>query len=415
MRGTSAAAPAVPTGSRRAWMAVVLGSLTALAPLSMDMYLPALPALSRDFHAAASAAQLTLTACLIGMAVGQLFAGPISDARGRRAPLLVGMGAYVLASALCAVAPGLEALILLRFVQGLAGAAGIVIARAVARDHFSGHDLTKFFAMLMLVNGIAPIAAPVIGAELLRLMPWRGVFIVLAALGVLMWLGVALGLPESLPEAYRHTGGLRQTLQVMGRILRDRTFVGYVCAQAFVFAGMFTYIAGSPFVLQKLYGLSPQGFSAAFAVNSLGIMLFSQVGARLAIRHGEARVLRVGLTVVTAAGVLLFLASLTHAPLIALLVPLFFAIACVGLVSTTASSLALQNQAQAAGSASALIGTFQQLLGSIISPLSGIGGPVSAVPMGGVIGACDVVALLSYLLIVPRRERLRPPHEPLDE
>jgi DHA1 family bicyclomycin/chloramphenicol resistance-like MFS transporter len=388
---------AAPGGARRVWMAVVLGLLTAVAPLSMDMYLPALPALVNDFRTQQSLVQLTLTACLLGMALGQLLGGPVSDARGRRRPLLMGLGVYVLASALCAVTPSIWGLLALRFVQGFSGATGIVIARAIARDHYAGHHLTQFFAMLMLVNGAAPVLAPIVGGQLLRVTSWRGVFVVLAVLGALMWLAVALGLPESLPPQRRLTGGLRKTVGVMGRLAGDRTFMGFVLAQSLVYAGMFAYIGGSPFVLQKLYGVSPQGFSAAFAVNSVGIILASQFAARQASRFGERRVLLGGLSMASAGGVLLLLAVAAHAPLYLVLPPLFFSVASVGMVGTTSTSLALQSKGESAGSASAMIGTCQMILGSLAAPLTGLGGTSTALPMGGVIALCDVGALAVFL------------------
>lgn len=242
---------------RRLWMASVLGSLVAFGPLSLDMYLPALPLLSEDMQTSTSMVQLSLTACLVGLSVGQLFAGPISDVRGRRIPLLIGLLIYAVSSMLCAVAPSIWTFVLLRFVQGLAGAAGIVIARAMVRDMYEGSEMTKFFALLMLVNGVAPIAAPIFGSQLLHFTTWEGVFVVLCLIGVMMFFVVMFGLPETLPLERRSKAGITHTLSTFGRLIKDRTFMGYAMAQGLITAAMFAYIAGSPFVLQDIFGVSP--------------------------------------------------------------------------------------------------------------------------------------------------------------
>ncbi|HCV53247.1 MAG TPA: MFS transporter, partial [Exiguobacterium sp.] len=218
----------------RLTLILILGSLAALGPLSIDMYLPAFPDMSRSFDASASLIQLSLTACMLGMALGQLIVGPLSDVRGRKRPLMIALLAYLLASLACAMAPTIEVLIALRFIQGAAGASGIVISRAIVRDLFEGPELTRFFAALSLVNGTAPILAPVIGGQLLRFGDWHFVFYLLAILSTLMLLAVALRLPETLPLERRVEGNLTTTLKTFGRLLTDRVFIGYAFAQAFV-------------------------------------------------------------------------------------------------------------------------------------------------------------------------------------
>jgi len=237
----------------RARLLLILGVLSAFGPLSIDMYLPALPALSRDLRASAAQTQLTLSACLLGLALGQLLAGPLSDALGRRRPLLIGVAAYAVASLLCVLAPSVGVLILLRFVQGLAGAAGIVIARAIVRDLHAGLAAARYFSLLMLVNGLAPILAPIIGGQLLRLTSWRGVFGLLAAIGALLLLAVATGLRETLPRADRHVGGVPATLATFRQLAADRLFVAYALSSGLALAAMFAYISGSPFVLEGRY------------------------------------------------------------------------------------------------------------------------------------------------------------------
>lgn len=322
--------------SRRLWTAGVLGSLSAFGPLSLDMYLPALPKLAEDLHTSASLAQLSLTACMIGLAAGQLCAGPISDVRGRRGPLLAGLLLYTAASLVCAFAPSIGAFVALRFLQGLAGSAGIVVSRAIVRDLYTGTELTKFFAQLMLVNGIAPIAAPIVGGQLLHVTDWHGVFLVLGAIGLAMYLAVLLGLPETLPPSRRSKAGIGNTLRTFRRLLTDRSFMGCALAQGFVMAAMFAYISGSPFVLQNVYGISPQTFSLCFAMNGLGIIGASQLAGRLAGRVDEAKLLAAGLGLAAAGGVALLAMLLAHAPLGFVLPPLFFVVASVGIVSTIA-------------------------------------------------------------------------------
>ncbi|MFC6885090.1 multidrug effflux MFS transporter [Actinomadura yumaensis] len=389
---------AAPSGSatrrdRRLALIVILGALTAVAPLSIDMYLPALPSLASDLSTGAVRTQLTLTACVAGLAIGQAVAGPLSDAFGRRRPLLVGLAAYAVASLLCVFAPTVETLIGLRFVQGAAGAAGIVIARAVVRDLHDGVAAAKFFSMLMLVNGLAPILAPVIGGQLLRLMPWPGVFAVLAGTGVALLLGSLAGLKETLPPERRETGGARATLATFRALLADRSFVGYGLAVALAFAAMFTYISGSPFVLQDIHHMSPQAFSLVFGVNSLGIVLAGQISGRLAGRVALRRLLGAGLAVVAAGGVLLLAAVLAGAGLWGILPALFLVVSGQGLILPNATALALSGRPpNVAGSASALLGLGQFALGGAAAPLAGIGGSRTALPMALAIAVLAVLA-----------------------
>lgn len=390
-------------GWRRLWIATLLGLLTAFGPLSIDMYLPSLPSLAADLHTSASLAQLSLTACLIGLAVGQVIAGPLSDIRGRRMPLTVALATYTVASLLAAISPSIWLLIVLRFLQGIAGAAGIVISRAVSRDLYTGSELTKFLSLLMLVNGVAPIAAPIAGGQLLNVTDWHGVFIVLAAIGAMMFLGVFFNLPETLSKGSRAQGGVKETLATFQQFIGNRVFVGYALAQGFVMAGMFAYISGSPFVLQNIFGVSPQMFSVIFAINGLGIIVATQVTGKLADKVGERRLLLTGVSFAAAGGLVLLGMILAGAGLIAVLIPLFFVVASVGMVNTTSFSLAMQNQAKSAGSASALLGIMPFVMGAIVAPLVGIAGSHTAVPMGVIIAIADVGAIVSYLLLTRKK------------
>nr|WP_229675750.1 Bcr/CflA family multidrug efflux MFS transporter [Saccharibacillus kuerlensis] len=392
----------MPIGrAQRLKFVLILGALSAFGPLSIDMYLPALPTLAENLETTASLAQLSLTACLLGLALGQLIAGPLSDIQGRRKPLIIALVLYTLASLACAFAPSISVFIVLRLIQGAAGAAGIVISRAVVRDLFSGTELTKFFTMLMLVNGLAPILAPIFGGVILEYVSWRGVFSVLCAIGALMLLAVVLALPETLEKERRSSGGLGETLGTFGQLLRNRAFVGYAFSQAFVMAGMFAYIAGSPFVIQDMFGISPQGYSLFFAINGLGIVLFSQITGRLVHRMGENRLLVTGLLIAFCAGISLTAVSWFGGGLWAIAPLLFLIVASVGMVASTTTALAMQSQeSRTAGSASALIGLLPLLLGAAASPLVGLGGGGTAFPMGLVIGCAELLALSSYLLLV---------------
>ena len=255
---------------RSARLIVVLGSVNAIGPLSIDMYLPAFPEITRALDTSASSVQLTLTACVAGLALGQLVFGPLSDRLGRKRLLVGAMLIYAVASLLCASAPSVRALIALRFVQGLAGAGGIVIARAVVRDLHTGAAAVRLFSSLMLVTGLAPILAPVLGGQLLALTSWEGIFITLSVLSALIAALVAVGLQETLPPERRSTAGLGRTVRTMGALLRDRSFLGHGLASGLTFGALFAYISGSSFVLQGIYGLSPQTYSLAFAMNGPG-------------------------------------------------------------------------------------------------------------------------------------------------
>lgn len=379
--------------------ALVLGLLASLGPLCIDLYLPALPEMAGELNTSTATAQLSLTAGLLGLGVGQLIFGPYSDKLGRMRPLLVSLALLLFASLWCALAPNIDQLLIARLLQGLAGAGGAVISRAIARDLYSGHELTRFFALLMLVNGLAPIVAPVLGGAMLQFMDWRGIFGVLAGIAVLLFTLASLKLSESLPAERRSQGGILAMLQSLGGLLTQRQFMGLCLTQGFVMAGMFAYIGASPFVLQQIYGLSPQMFSLCFAINGVGLIISAQISSRLSIHWGERKVLKGGLTLAAVSSLLLLLAASLHAPLVLLLVPLFFSVAVIGIVGPTASSLAMQSQGDKAGSASALIGVSMFALGACSVPLTGLGG-TSSVSMALTIVGCYAIAILLFKLLV---------------
>ncbi|MBO9128994.1 multidrug effflux MFS transporter [Bacillus sp. 165] len=395
-------ASSVSSKSQRLWMAVILGALCAIGPLSIDMYLPSFPTMAAELHSNTSTIQLSLTACLLGLALGQLIVGPLSDRHGRRKPLIIAVTFYAGSSLLCALVPSIWLLILLRFIQGASGAGGIVIARAIVRDLYSGSELTKFFSLLMLVNGAAPILAPVVGGQLLQITSWRGVFIVLCILGVLMLIGAILGVPETLSKQYRTDGGIKNTLSTFGSLITNRIFIGYALSQGLVMAAMFAYISGSPFVIQNIFGASPQMYSLFFAINGVGIVIASQVTGRLAGRVNETKLLMMGLSLAAIGGLSLLASIVIGMGLAGILVSLFFVVSSVGIVSTTSFALAMQNQKHNAGSAAALLGVIPFVSGSIVAPLVGLAGSGTALPMGIVIACCDIGALICYTLLVRR-------------
>jgi DHA1 family bicyclomycin/chloramphenicol resistance-like MFS transporter len=383
---------------------LILGSLSMFGPLSLDMYLPALPELAHSFRTPESNVQLTLTACMIGLAVGQLVAGPMSDAWGRKKPLAIGLIAYAATSLFCAIAPDVYSLTAARLLQGLAGAAGLVISRAMVRDLYDGDALTKFFSTLMLVNGLAPILAPVIGGQLTRFMSWRGVFVVLAAIGVALLLAAMSGLKESLPKEARggSGGGLPATLRTFRALTHDRRFMGYILTGGFALAAMFAYISGSPFVLENIHGLTKQEFSYVFGTNALGIMVAGQLGARLVGRVAPARLLGAGLAMsFSGAAILLAATALFGGDLPGTLLGLFLVVASIGVIMPQVTSLALSGYEPAvAGAASAMIGTAQFLFGAIFAPLTGLGSKTSGMPMALVIFALSTAAVVMRALLV---------------
>lgn len=396
-------APRSPRQGRRSSRlsrVLVLGSLTALGPLTIDLYLPALPQVSADLHVSQAVTQLTLTAVMLGIALGQLVLGPLSDTLGRRRPLLVGLAVYVAASAVCALAPNPDALIGMRLLQGLAGAAGIVIARAVVRDLYDGLTAARLLSSLMLISGTAPILAPVLGAQLLRLTSWRGVFLTLTLLGLVILAATAAVLNETLPTAHRRSGGLPTTLRTMRDLLRDGHFTGYLLTGSLGFAALFAYIAGSSFTLQRLYGASAQTYSLLFALNSIGMVATGQLNGKLLLgRFSSHRVLATGLTVLGAAGTALVLLVTTHAGLPWIAAALFLTACPVGMILPTTTALCLQRAPHAAGSASALLGTTQFLMGALAPALTGLGGQATALPMAASILGLALAAAGCFLVL----------------
>ncbi|WP_336772525.1 multidrug effflux MFS transporter [Paenibacillus sp. MMO-58] len=382
--------------------ALLLGLFSTLGPFTIDMYLPAFPEIVEQLGSSASLVQFSLTACLLGLGIGQLVMGSLSDVYGRRIPLLISMAFYVASSLACAFAPNIVLLILFRFIQGAAASAGIVISRAIVRDLYSGHELTRFFSLLLLVGNLGPLVAPVAGSGVLSVTSWIGVFIFLAVLGIYLLSVTKWSLKETLPVDRRSPSNFGQQLRNYGSLLRDRQFVGYMLAQGIMIAGVFAYVSGTPFIYQNIYGVSPTVFALLFGSNGVSLIIGSQIVGRLAHRVSERSLLLVGLCLALLASMIVVVVTLVHGPLFTLVIPLFIFVASIGITSTAAFPLAMESQANQAGSAAALLGVVPFLLGAVVAPLVGIAGEDTAVPLGIIILITSIAAMLAYFLLVRR-------------
>jgi DHA1 family bicyclomycin/chloramphenicol resistance-like MFS transporter len=389
-------------GRRYLQLVLVLGALSAIGPLTIDTYLPALPRLSADLGASDSQAQLTITGLLVGMGLGQLVIGPLSDALGRRRPLLTGLALHGLMSVLCALAPSITMLAVTRTLQGVGGAAVAVVSMAVVRDLFSGVKAAQLLSRLMLVVGVAPVLAPSLGSALLRFTSWRGIFVVLAAAAVALFVLALVALPETLPRVRRSRVSLAGSMRAYRGLFGDRLFVVMVLVSGFSFATLFAYISGAPFLLQELYRLSPQQFGLAFSFNAFGLIAMTQLNPLLIKRVNPVTVLLFAVTVSTVASVVLLATAVTgFGGLLGFMVPLWFVVASAGLSFPNAPAIALNRHGESAGSAAALLGSAQFVLGGLIAPLVGALADGTAVPMAAVVLGTSVVGLA--LLLTSRR------------
>ncbi|MFD6895610.1 multidrug effflux MFS transporter [Rhodococcus sp. NPDC060086] len=389
--------PEPPDGDRPshlpAKVVATLALLAAVAPLAIDMYLPAFPAMAIEFDTSASAVQLTLTTFLIGLAAGQLVFGPLSDRYGRRPLLLIGTLVCAVFSAACALAPSIELLAAARFVQGFAGAAGIVLGRAVISDRARGGAAAKLFGLLVVINAVAPVIAPLLGGMVVTGFGWRAVFWVLTLLSALMFVCVLTVLPETHPQERRTAGGSAAMLREARIVLRNRRYVGFTLAYAFAFGVMFAYISASPFVVQNVHGLSTAWYTVVFTANALGLVVFSVANGAVVARLGDRATLRIGLTLLAAFSAVMLINSLVGPTLWVTLIALWATMGSLGLVIANATTLALGQARQAAGTGSAILGALQFLLAAAISPLVGIGGEHTATPMAFAMIVSAVIAL----------------------
>lgn len=387
---------------------LVLGALISLGPLSIDMYLPALPDLQSEFAASEAAAQLTLTGMLFGLAFGQVLIGPLSDAYGRRRPLLVGLAAHAVASVLAAIAPSVGLLAGVRVFQGLAGAAISVVAMAMVRDLFQGAAMARLMSRLMLVIGVAPILAPSLGSVVLRSTSWRGVFLVLAVAALLLLLLASVALDETLPAERRTPATARATLTSYRGLLADRSFLALAVIGGLSMSSLFIYVSGASFVLQGGYGLSPSEFAVVFGANAAALIAASQLNPALVQRFGLVTVLTGANVVGSLAAATLLVTGLTgFGGLVGALLPMAVVLASAALVMPNVPSLALASHGTSAGSAAAILGFLQFGIGATIAPVVGLLGSDSAAPMGGVMLAVLVSAGVLMALVVRRDAAMR--------
>jgi len=380
----------------------ILGALTAFTPLAIDMYLPALPAMETQFSAAPGQIQFTLSLYFIGLAVGQVAFGPLSDRYGRLKPLYAGSVVFVLASAACALAPDVETLAALRFLQALGGASSMVVARAMVRDIYPPREVARAFSLLMLVLGVAPILAPMLGSYMLVLAGWQSIFYTLALVSLAILVPAWLLLPESHPGPYKPLS-LGGVLTAYGRLLRDRNFMGYTLASGLPSAGMFAYIAGSPFLFINLYGLDPEHYGWLFGANAVGMIGASQVNRALLKRFSaESIIPPLGLFQAVAGIVFAVAVWLEPVSVWLLIAPLFLVMAPQGMLMPNGGAAALSGAGQNVGTASALIGILQFTLGGISSALVGMLADGSGRPMALLIALCAIGGWLARLLLVKR-------------
>lgn len=394
---------------RRVSTLLVLGLLAGLGPFTIDLYLPAFPAVKAEFATTDAAVQLTLSATTLGFAFGQLVVGPLSDRIGRRAPLLIATSVHVLASVGVALASDIVALSLLRIVQGFGAAAGTVVAVAMVRDLYSGKRLTTALARLALVIGIAPIAAPVLGSWLLGIVDWRGLFWVLAGYAVLVIALQGLFLRETLPPHLRHVPGHSTLRQRYRSVLTDRVFVGVAIIGASSFGGMFAYLATSSLLLQELHGFTPGEFGLVFALCAVAVLIGTQSAGRAANRWGAQWVLAVSTALLIVGASLIVLLDLAGLGVAGLVPPLVLFAFAFGLSMPCVQTLALAAHRAEAGTAASLLGALNMSIAGLVGPVVGLFGIESALPMGAAMLLCGVLATASLWLVV------RPRHVPAIE
>lgn len=396
---------AIPA-ARRVVYIILLGALTALGPFTIDLYLPAFPVLEADFQTTAAAIQLTLTGTMIGFAIGQLIVGPLSDKVGRRFPLIAVTALHVLASVAAAFSSELLLLGAARVLMGIGAAAGGVVAMAIVRDLFGGRRLVVMLSRLALVSGVAPVVAPLIGSWLLGVMPWQGIFIVLAVYGAVMLVSALVLIPETLPRERRQERGATTVWQRYRSVLSDRVFVGVLIIGGMTFSGLFSYLSASPFLFQQTHGLDAQQYGLLFAANSVGVVVGVQVSSRLAARFGPQWVLAVSTAVLLLSGTAIIVTDQLGLGLWGTVVPLWLFMTACGFSFPCVQVLALDRHGKAAGTAASILGASNNGVAALISPIVGWiakDAGITATTMASVMVGCAVVGILSLWLIVRPR------------
>ncbi|MCS0673493.1 multidrug effflux MFS transporter [Cytobacillus firmus] len=380
--------------------ALLLAVFCALGPFTVDMYLSSFPEIMKFFGTNASMVQASLTSALLGLSLGQIVIGPLSDVHGRRKPMLFSMILFFISSVGCAISPNVEVFIILRFIQGFTASAGLVIARAIVRDLYDGVELTKFFALLTTITSVTPLLSPLAGSAVISFTSWVGVFIVTGIVGIYLTIMTVWKVKETLPVENRISSDFKELLRNYKTLLKDRNFMGYGLASGILFGGCFAYISGSPFIYQNIYGVSPQVFSILFALNGISLMLGAQLVKRLAERTTPHKIFLIGLFFSLISSLAVLIVVLSHGPLAALVISLFLSNAALGIVGPISFTLAIESQGHMAGSASALLGILPFLLGSITSPLVGMAGEYSAIPLGVIIFATSLLAVIFNAMLI---------------
>ncbi|MDO7880998.1 multidrug effflux MFS transporter [Antiquaquibacter soli] len=379
---------------------LVLGALTALGPFTIDLYLPAFPEIEGEFGVTEAAIQLTLTATMLGFAVGQLFVGPWSDRVGRRLPLIIATSVHVFASLGVFIAPSIEWLFVFRLLQGAGAAAGGVVATAIVRDLFGGLPLVRMLSRLALVNGLAPILAPVIGSQLLQIMPWRGIFVFLSVYGFLVVLAAIFFIVETLPPARRVDLGHSTASQRYRSLFSDRIFIGVAVIAGMTFSGLFAYLSSSSFLFQDVYGLDPQQYGFLFATNSVGIVVGVQASSFLARFIGPQWILGGSLAVLVLSASTIVVLDTIGAGLLGILIPLWFFIFACGFTFPATQVLALANHGSEAGTAASLLGALNFGLAGLISPIVGLFHIDNAIPMASIMAITASVSIVVLWTVV---------------
>lgn len=376
--------------------------MTSLAPLSIDMYLPALPFLQGFFHADANAIQLTLASFFVAFALGQLFYGPLSDAYGRKKPLYAGVILFIFASIGCVWAKSVEMLIFLRFLQALGACAGIVIARAIVSDLFRAEEAAGIYSSMMMISGVAPILAPIIGGSILGAIGWEAIFYLLAFLGMIVLLSSFLGISETREPSKRSALKLSKALASYSSLLRHRHYLTCTLTGGLAMAGLFAYIAGSPFLFIEHFGLSEQGYAILFGVNAVGLVLGSQINARLLRRYSSTSILSRALLCQSLCALLLLVQAYATHELFSFVIPLFGYITALGFILPNTTALAMAHFTSHAGSASALLGTIQFVLAGILTWGVGSLGATTPLMLGFLIAVCGWSAIAVFLMLKKR-------------
>ena len=374
------------------FLVLFLGTLSAFGPFVTDLYLPALPTMSSYFNSSTSTIQLTLTGSMVGLALGQLLIGPISDKYGRKNPLIISLIVYLISTIAIILFPNVYAMIVLRFIQGASSAGAVVISRAISTDLYHGRELAAFFALLMAVNGLAPILSPILGSVLLELTDWRGIFITLALIGVIL-LAVSFKFNESLAIEKRLDLPITKTYYSLVYVVKNRLFFALVIVQGFALAAMFAYIAASPFILQTHYSLSPLMYSLCFGLNGFAIVL----GSKNSGNFKEKVSIKLGLSLMLLVSIYLAVALTLTLPFLFIEVGFFLLLLGLGFILPAGSAIAMSLERERAGSASAFFGFVPFFLGGVVSPLVGIGNIFHSSAIAIVV--CSAISFVTFKLV----------------